>query len=319
MSVLLETVGLKKYFQTAAGKLHAVDDINLKIGKGETLGVVGESGCGKSTLGRVILRLLEADAGQILFEGKDILKRTKAQMKDVRTQMQIIFQDPYSSLDPRISVIDLIREPMVVNKLYGGRAQTEQRALELMDKVGLARRLANAYPHELDGGRRQRIGVARALAVNPKFIVCDEPVSALDVSVQAQILNLLKDLQEQYGVSYLFIAHGMAAVKHISSRVGVMYLGKLVEVAPSDEIFERCMHPYTRALMSSIPIPDPFYEKKRIVLRGEVPNPIDPPSGCKFHTRCERACERCKTEEPALREITLGHFAACHFAGEAAG
>ena len=319
MSVLLETVGLKKYFQTAAGKLHAVDDINLKIGKGETLGVVGESGCGKSTLGRVILRLLEADAGQILFEGKDILKRTKAQMKDVRTQMQIIFQDPYSSLDPRISVIDLIREPMVVNKLYGGRAQTEQRALELMDKVGLARRLANAYPHELDGGRRQRIGVARALAVNPKFIVCDEPVSALDVSVQAQILNLLKDLQEQYGVSYLFIAHGMAAVKHISSRVGVMYLGKLVEVAPSDEIFERCMHPYTRALMSSIPIPDPFYEKKRIVLRGEVPNPIDPPSGCKFHTRCERACERCKTEEPALREITPGHFAACHFAGEAAG
>ena len=312
MSVLLETVGLKKYFQTAAGKLHAVDDINLKIGKGETLGVVGESGCGKSTLGRVILRLLEADAGQILFEGKDILKRTKAQMKDVRTQMQIIFQDPYSSLDPRISVIDLIREPMGVNKLYGGRAQTEQRALELMDKVGLARRLANAYPHELDGGRRQRIGVARALAVNPKFIVCDEPVSALDVSIQAQILNLLMDLQDELGLTYLFITHDLSVVRHISNEIMVMYLGQCIERGPSAEIFERPLHPYTRALLNAIPHPDLRMRSQKLqIIRGEVTNPIEPKPGCRFAARCDRCHEGCTAADPALREVSPGHFAAC--------
>ena len=315
MSVLLETVGLKKYFQTAAGKLHAVDDINLKIGKGETLGVVGESGCGKSTLGRVILRLLEADAGQILFEGKDILKRTKAQMKDVRTQMQIIFQDPYSSLDPRISVIDLIREPMVVNKLYGGRAQTEQRALELMDKVGLARRLANAYPHELDGGRRQRIGIARALSVSPEFIVCDEAVSALDVSIQAQVLQLLKKLQEERGLTYMFITHDLSVVEYISDRIVVMYLGRMVEMADTQELFENTLHPYTRALLSAIPIADIDRRRKRIPLQGDVPSPVNPPSGCPFHPRCPECMERCKTEVPHPVIITRDgreHMVCCH-------
>ena len=229
-----------------------------------------------------------------------------------------MFQDPFGSLNPQMTVGELFMEPLRKHRCGSGQ-EIRKQAAQMLETVRLSQRDAGKYPHEFSGGQRQRIAIGRALILRPKLIVCDEPVSALDVSVQAQILNLLKDLQEQYGVSYLFIAHGMAAVKHISSRVGVMYLGKLVEVAPSDEIFERCMHPYTRALMSSIPIPDPFYEKKRIVLRGEVPNPIDPPSGCKFHTRCERACERCKTEEPALREITPGHFAACHFAGEAAG
>ena len=325
MEALLEVKHLKKYFpitkgvlKRTVGHVRAVDGVSFFIGAGETFSLVGESGCGKTTVGKMVMRLTDPNSGEILFEGRDLTKLKKEEIRRERKNIQIVFQDPFGSLNPQMTVGELFMEPLRKHRCGSGQ-EIRKQAAQMLETVRLSQRDAGKYPHEFSGGQRQRIAIGRALILRPKLIVCDEPVSALDVSVQAQILNLLKDLQEQYGVSYLFIAHGMAAVKHISSRVGVMYLGKLVEVAPSDEIFERCMHPYTRALMSSIPIPDPFYEKKRIVLRGEVPNPIDPPSGCKFHTRCERACERCKTEEPALREITPGHFAACHFAGEAAG
>lgn len=309
---LIQTIGLKKYFNTPNGKLHAVDDVNLTIERGKTLGVVGESGCGKSTLGRTILKLIEPTGGQILYNGRDITKLSPRQLGDVRKEMQIIFQDPYSSLNPRMSVIDIIAEPIKVCKLYNTNEEIYQRASELMDIVGLAKRFMNSFPHELDGGRRQRIGVARALAVDPKFIVCDEPVSALDVSIQAQILNLLMDLQDDMDLTYMFITHDLSVVKHISSEIAVMYLGQCVEKAETDTLFERPLHPYTKALLAAIPIPKLMERKKGSgVIKGEVSNPIDPPEGCRFAVRCPFACDTCKKKTPALQEVEPGHFVAC--------
>ena len=310
MSDLIQVINLKKYFNTPAGKVHAVDQINISIPEGETLGVVGESGCGKSTLGRVILRLSEATSGQVLFEGKDILKFNKAQMKEARTKMQIIFQDPYSSLDPRMTVMDLIKEPLLINHMYKSRSQLDEYVLELMDKVGLARRLVNSYPHELDGGRRQRIGVARALAVRPKFIVCDEPVSALDVSIQAQILNLLMDLQEEMGLTYLFISHQLQVVQKICDNIGVLYLGSMMEISSSEKLYGNPLHPYTKMLIASILPPDP---KNQVLddITADVGVQERAEHGCKFHNRCPWCTEKCKNETPALREAEPGHFVAC--------
>mgnify|MGYP004572977905 FL=1 len=312
---LLETRELKKYFKVKKSFLHAVDNINLTIDEGKTLGVVGESGCGKSTLGRTILRLLEPTSGQVLFNGEVITKLNKQQMKHKRREMQIIFQDPYASINPRMSVSSIIAEPMIVNKMYPNKHELHKRVHELMDTVGLAPRLANAYPHELDGGRRQRIGVARALALNPKFIVCDEPVSALDVSIQAQILNLLMDLQDQFGLTYMFITHDLSVVKHISDDIAVLYLGQCIEKAPSRELFRNPLHPYTKALLSAIPEPDLSMRNKKVhVIRGEVTSPIDPKPGCRFAARCEFACDACTGQDPAFREVADGHFVACPFA-----
>ncbi len=309
---LVETVGLKKYFKTGGGMLHAVDNVNLQIQKGRTLGVVGESGCGKSTLGRTILRLLDASEGQILFEGEDIRAYSKRQMKRLRQEMQIIFQDPFSSLDPRMCVLDIIAEPMLIAKTCSSKNQAYDRVYELMDTVGLAERLAYSYPHELDGGRRQRIGVARALSVNPKFIVCDEPVSALDVSIQAQILNLLMDLQRDMGLTYLFITHDLSVVKHISNHIAVMYLGQCVELCSSEELFVRPLHPYTQALLAAIPIPaSSQYGKQHQILHGEVTSPIDPKPGCRFAPRCPLARPSCTQGELAFNEIAKDHFVLC--------
>ena len=312
MDVLIETKGLKKYFKTPGGFLHAVDDVNLSIGRGTTLGVVGESGCGKSTLGRVILRLLEPTRGSIFFEGKNVADFRGKELKKFRREAQIIFQDPYASLNPRMSVFDLIAEPMIVNRLYQNKEELRERVMELMDTVGLAARLANSYPHELDGGRRQRIGVAHALAVNPKFIVCDEPVYALDVSIQAQILNLLMDLQEQRGLTYMFITHDLSVVRHISDEIAVMYLGQCVEKAEAEELFRNPRHPYTKALLEAIPVPSLKNRgKTREVLHGEVTNPIEPKPGCRFARRCRYACARCRAEDVKLRDLGNGHVAAC--------
>ena len=311
--VSLEVKNLKKYFNTPKGLLHAVDNVNFRIYEGKTLGVVGESGCGKSTLGRVILHLLDSTDGQILFEGEDVTHVDKAKLRALREKMQIIFQDPYSSLNPRMSVSEIIMEPL---QLKGGMSHAEmyEKTKKLMDTVGLAARLENAYPHELDGGRRQRIGIARALALNPRFIVCDEPVSALDVSIQAQVLNLMLDLQEERNLTYLFITHDLSVVKYFSDDIMVMYLGQVVEKAPSNELFARPYHPYTKALLSAIPIPDPHVEakKERIKMSGEIPSPVDPPKGCRFQNRCKYATERCREEEPALRLIGEDHYVACH-------
>ena len=308
---LLETRHLKKYFHVAAGTLHAVDDVSITINEGETLGVVGESGCGKSTLGRTVLRLLEATGGEVLFEGEDILKYGKAEMRAARQRMQMIFQDPYSSLNPRMTVEQLIAEFMIVNGSFGGsRSDIYRRTSELMDIVGLAKRLATAYPHELDGGRRQRIGIARALSLNPKFIVCDEPVSALDVSIQAQILNLLMDLQKEMGLTYMFITHNLSVVKHISTDIVVMYLGQCVEKAPYRELFANPRHPYTKKLLSAIPVPDLSMRGKEIQpIRGEVTSPIDPKPGCRFCSRCEFACEKCR--EPLGDPVDFGNGHTC--------
>lgn len=309
---LIQTKDLKKYFKTGSGMLHAVDNVNLSIQKGQTLGVVGESGCGKSTLGRTILRLLPATSGEVLYNGENILKYKPKEMKAKRSDMQIIFQDPYASLNPRMSVSQIIEEPLKVNKIYNDKTERDKRILELMDTVGLARRLANSYPHELDGGRRQRIGIARALALNPEFIVCDEPVSALDVSIQAQILNLMMDLQDSMGLTYMFITHDLSVVRHISTHIAVMYLGQVVEYAPSHKLFEEPKHPYTKALLSAIPIPDLAYrDKPRELIKGEITSPINPAPGCRFAARCPYATEKCTAGEVTLKDVGPEHQVAC--------
>ena len=309
---LLEVRNLKKYFKTPRGMLHAVDDISFTLEKGKTLGIVGESGCGKSTTGRCVLRLIEPTSGEVIFEGQDILSLSNREMRAKRNEMQIIFQDPFSSLDPRKTVSQTIAEGVRMHQKYKTSEEIEARVVELMDTVGLARRLINSYPHELDGGRRQRIGVARALAVEPKLIVCDEPVSALDVSIQAQILNLLKELQEELGLTYIFITHDLAVVHHISDEIMVMYLGQTVEKAPTAELFENPVHPYTKSLLSAIPIPRVGARKDRKLIKGEVSSPIDPDDECRFAKRCEFCAGVCRESCPALKEIRPGHFTACH-------
>lgn len=310
---LLETVNLRKLFKLNGGAhLHAVDGINLKVYSGETVGVVGESGCGKSTLGRTILRLLEPTSGQILFNGTDITKLKSSKMRELRKEMQIIFQDPYSSIDPRKSVVEVIAEYMFIHNTYPTQSAIYNRAAELMDLVGLARRYANSYPHELDGGRRQRIGIARALSLNPRFIVCDEPVSALDVSIQAQILNLLMDLADELGLTYMFVTHDLSVVKHISNKIMVMYLGKCVEMAASDELFMNPLHPYTKALLSAIPEPDISKRDEEFVLiKGEISSPINVKPGCRFAARCDFVSENCKGSDIELNEVSTEHFVAC--------
>lgn len=310
--VLLDVRNLKKYFNTPKGSLHAVDGVSFTIERGKVLGVVGESGCGKSTTGRAILRLIEPTSGEVYFDGKDVTKASRKEMRELRKDMQLIFQDPYASLDPRMSVSQLIREPIVRNKLVRGKDNIEKRVKELMDTVGLADRLYNAYPHELDGGRRQRIGIARALAMNPKLIVCDEPVSALDVSIQAQILNLLQDLQHELGLTYIFITHDLSVVYYFADDIAVMYLGKLVEKAPAEELFNNPIHPYTKALLSAIPIPDIDAKKERIIMRGEITSPVNLPDECRFAPRCDCAQEICRECDCQLREVSPGHFVACH-------
>ncbi len=315
---ILRVEHLKKYFTTPKGTLHAVDDVNFSIRTGETLGVVGESGCGKSTMGRAILRLHEPTSGKVYFEGRDILGCNKKQLKDLRKDMQIIFQDPFASLNPRMTVSEAIIEPLLVQGIYKAseRAAITQRVEKIMNLVGLAKRLVNTYPHELDGGRRQRIGIARALAVNPKFIVCDEPVSALDVSIQAQILNLMQDLQEELNLTYMFITHDLSVVRHLSNDIVVMYLGQMVESAPAKALFKNPMHPYTKALLSAIPVPDPDFKMERIPLKGELTSPINPEPGCRFAKRCPYATEGCTNNEMTLKEMEPGHFVSCRMVQE---
>lgn len=309
---LIELQNLKKYFQTPKGLLHAVDDINLKIVKGRTLGVVGESGCGKSTLGRTILRLAEPTGGKVLYRGENIVDYSHRELKAMRTKMQMIFQDPYASLNPRMTVSDIIEEPMKVCGVTKNSAEAEEKVFELMRTVGLAERFVNAYPHELDGGRRQRIGIARALALNPEFIVCDEPVSALDVSIQAQILNLLIKLQDDKELTYMFITHDMSVVKHISNDIAVMYLGQCVEYSGTDDLFDKPLHPYTQALLEAIPVPDLKERNKKInIIKGEVSNPINPKPGCRFASRCTYVQPGCAEKDLELKEVEHGHFVAC--------
>jgi oligopeptide/dipeptide ABC transporter ATP-binding protein len=315
---LLEVHNLKKYFPVRRGVLSrvvshvkAVDDVSFAIEKGETFGLVGESGCGKTTTGRAVLRLIEPDSGEVKFEGMDMLKLGSSALRGLRRDMQIIFQDPYASLNPRMTVRSIIGEPFAIHRIASG-SERDGRVAELLKTVGLEHSVMNRYPHEFSGGQRQRIGIARALALRPKLIVADEPVSALDVSIQSQIINLLADLQSQLGLTYLFISHAIPVIEHISTRIGVMYVGKLVEVGTSRQICTNPKHPYTQALLSAVPIPDPAAKKQRIVLKGDVPTAINPPSGCRFHPRCPIAVERCKTEEPPLRLLDDGRQAACH-------
>ncbi len=312
MSILLETKHLKKYFEVPNGTLHAVDDVNIAIEQGSTLGVVGESGCGKSTLGKTIMKLTQPTSGEIWFDGVNIAPLSVREFKPYRYQIQMIFQDPYATLDPRMSIAQLIAEPLEVSKALTDHAQIDKRVDELMELVGLAKRLKNSYPHELDGGRRQRIGVARALALKPKFIVCDEPVSALDVSIQAQILNLLQDLQRDMGLTYMFITHDMSVVKHISNEIAVMYLGQVIEKCEAKELFRHTLHPYSQALLSAIPIPNIHVERKKILLKGELSSPINPKPCCRFAVRCPYATDECFASEPEFREVIKGHYVACH-------
>ncbi len=309
MSTMIEVRNLKKYFKVAGGSLHAVDDVSFKVEKGRTMGIVGESGCGKSTLGRVMIHLIESTAGTILFDGQDVTHLSGRALKNYRHQVSIIFQDPYSSLNPRMTVDQALSEALLITGKYK-RAEVDEQVRRLVDLVGLDRRFMKAFPHELDGGRRQRVGIARALAIDPKFIVCDEPVSALDVSIQAQILNLLMDLREEHGLTYVFISHNMSVVKHIADDICVMYLGQLVETSPSEELFRKPMHPYTRALLSAIPSTDILNQRDFDMLKGELTSPVNPKPGCRFAARCPHACERC-LEPVALEELEPGHFVAC--------
>jgi oligopeptide transport system ATP-binding protein len=319
---LLSIKGLRKHFALKGGvfsreveRVHAVDGVSFDIGKGETLGLVGESGCGKSTTGRCILRLIEPSSGEVWFQGADVTRMKGPALQALRRDMQIIFQDPFASLNPRHTVGAIIGEALDIHNLAASRAAREERVVELLETVGLQADHMRRFPHEFSGGQRQRIGIARALAVEPKLIVCDEPVSALDVSIQAQVINLLEDLQEKFGLTYLFIAHDLSVVEHISTRVAVMYLGRVVEIAPSRDLYDTPLHPYTEALLSAVPIPDPTVKRKRIMLQGDVPNPIHPPSGCHFHTRCPIAKPDCAQRDPELRESRPGHWVACHYRG----
>ena len=319
--ILLEVKNLKMYFPVTSGVIFqrkiadvkAVDDVSFFIRKGETLGLVGESGCGKTTTGRCILQLYKATAGEITFEGRNLNELGGRQMREMRKKIQVIFQDPYGSLNPRMTCGDIVGEPLKVHKLTKGKGEYRDRVSELLQVVGLNPYMADRYPHEFSGGQRQRIGIARALAVKPSFIVCDEPVSALDVSIQAQVINLLEDLQEQFGLTYLFIAHDLSVVRHISDRIAVMYLGHIVEVASRTELYENPLHPYTKALLSAVPIPDPVIEatRERIILRGDVPSPMNPPEGCVFHTRCPLMSDECRVDVPELREVSTDHWVAC--------
>ncbi len=312
MGNIIEVKDLKKYFKTASGTLHAVDGINFTIEEGKTLGVVGESGCGKSTLGRVILGLLDSTDGKIFFNGEDITGAKGKKRFELRREMQMVFQDPFSSLNPRMTIKEIISEPLDIYKVYPSREERDKHVEKIMDTVGLARRLSDSYPHELDGGRRQRIGIGRALALNPKFIVCDEPVSALDVSIQAQILNLMQDLQESQNLTYMFITHDLSVVKHVSDDILVMYLGCMVEKCRAKELFSHQYHPYTKGLISAIPIPNIHRVSKPVIIKGELTSPIDPKPGCRFAPRCPYAEENCFKTTPLLEEVESGHFVACH-------
>jgi oligopeptide/dipeptide ABC transporter, ATP-binding protein, C-terminal domain len=308
----LEVKDLKKYYKVPKGMLHAVDGVSFNLEKGKTLGIVGESGCGKTTIGRAILRLVEPTSGSVIFDGVDILKLNKQEMRHMRRNMQLIFQDPFSSLNPRKTITQTIEEPIILANMIPDPDKRFMRVMELMDTVGLAERLVNTYPHELDGGRRQRIGIARALAMNPKFIICDEPVSALDVSIQAQILNLMKKIQREMGLTYIFITHNLAVVNHFSDDITVMYLGRLIEKAPSETLFANPLHPYTQALLSAIPVPRIHNRPERLLLRGEITSPINPEPICRFANRCNYAMPICSKEEPCLIEVEPDHFVACH-------
>ena len=311
MNELIRVEHLKKYFKTPAGMLHAVDDINFSINEGDTLGIVGESGCGKTTLGRLVVKLLEPTEGKIFYQGRDITNPDKKELKELHKEIQIIFQDPYSSLNPRFHVSDLIADPLKNTRMMN-RSERQKRVIELMDMVGLSRRFAYSYPHELDGGRRQRIGVARALALNPKFIVCDEPVSALDVSIQAQILNLLQDLQEQQGLTYIFVTHDLSVVKHISTHILVMYVGVMVEKCATEELFARPLHPYTKGLLAAVPIPNIDIKQEMVKIQGELSSPINPKQECRFVHRCPYATDICRNTVPVYEEVLPEHYVACH-------